>query len=264
MDNSSTLQKLGLSEIEAKIYLAALALRSPGAAEVAKKVGISRPLAFFHLQKMAERGLVQVLTDGKRRTTFTPTPPKALAEQFDRIVVDFKSALPQLEALQTVDRETPVIRVSESQKGYEEIYDAVSSMPKGSIVRFASSTETFHYNFSVPRSDHWPTFNQRMLERGIKTQALIHPSGLDVPKDHLDAASYAKFRERVWDVRLLNKEFQVKNLAWIYGDTVAFLFPDTSLVVSITHKAVAETFQAIFDALFAVATPAKDPWGNTT
>ena len=263
MDTSTILQKLGLSAIEAKVYLATLALRSPSAAEVAKKVGISRPLAFFHLQKMAERGHVQILNEGNRKTYFTPTPPKTLIEQFDLTVVDLKTALPQLEALQDIDKETPIIRVSESQKGYEEIYDAVSSMPKGSVVRFATSTETFHYNFSVPHSSHWPTFNKRMLERGITTHALIHTDGLAVPKQHLDASSYDLFKQRTWDVRIIDKALPIKNLSWIYGNTVAFLFPDTSLVVSIQHAAVALTFGGLFDALFAMSGRVQEPWGAT-
>lgn len=262
MDIKSTFQKLGLSSTEADIYLAALALHSPSAAEIAKKVGISRPLAFFHLQKMAERGLVQAVSEGKRKTYFVAVSPKTLVDQFDRTVVDIKSALPQLEALQLIDKETPIIKVSESRKGYEEIYDAVSSMPKGSVARFATSTDTFHYNFSVPHSSHWPTFNQRMLERDIATHALIHTDGLAVPKQHLDAESYAMFKQRVWDVRIVDKALPIKNLSWIYGNTVAFLFPDTSLVVSIQHPAVAETFRCLFDALFALAGRVQDPWGS--
>lgn len=55
----SFLKNIGLSDKEASIYITLTKLGPQAASVVAKKNNMSRPLTFFHLDKMAKKGFVQ-------------------------------------------------------------------------------------------------------------------------------------------------------------------------------------------------------------
>lgn len=70
----STLIKLGLSEKEAKVYLAALELAQDSAQNIAKKAGVNRPTTYVILEKLMKLGLANTLEENKK-TLFVAESP---------------------------------------------------------------------------------------------------------------------------------------------------------------------------------------------
>jgi|SRR3989344_829968 len=60
------LQALGLSEKEAKVYLAALVLGPDTVQNIAKKAGINRPTAYLQIESLKEKGIISEVEKDKK------------------------------------------------------------------------------------------------------------------------------------------------------------------------------------------------------
>lgn len=61
------MQKLGLTEHESKVYLAALSLGPSSASQIAEQTGIKRPTVYLALENLAKQGLMSENLAGKKR-----------------------------------------------------------------------------------------------------------------------------------------------------------------------------------------------------
>lgn len=107
------LQQLGLSDKEAKTYLASLELGSATAQEIAKKTNLKRPTVYFVINRLIQLGLMSSFEKGKK-TYFTAESPErliALAARQRRKVValeeELQNILPQLNNLFQLSGEKP-------------------------------------------------------------------------------------------------------------------------------------------------------------
>ncbi|MCF7835696.1 MAG: helix-turn-helix domain-containing protein [Candidatus Marinimicrobia bacterium] len=63
----SKLKQLGLSEKEAKVYLASLELGEATVQEIAKQAGVNRPTTYVQIEKLTKMGLMSsVEKEGKK------------------------------------------------------------------------------------------------------------------------------------------------------------------------------------------------------
>ena len=121
----STLMKLGLSEKEAKVYLAALELAKDTAQNIAKKADVNRPTAYFILEKLMELGLVSTLDEGKK-TLFVAEDPRELKNVLEREKLDLEErakelgeSMNQFTALYNAKQDKPRVRYFEGEDGLE-------------------------------------------------------------------------------------------------------------------------------------------------
>ncbi len=70
------LRKLGLSEKEARVYLASLELGNTSVQSIAKKVNLSRPTAYRTIESLQEKGLIE--KPGKKSTKIIARSPDEL------------------------------------------------------------------------------------------------------------------------------------------------------------------------------------------
>lgn len=119
------LQQLGLSEKEAKVYLASLELGSSSVQEIAHKAGINRPTAYFQIELLIKKGLMSSVTKGKKRY-FSAESPEQLIRLLDIQEKEVKSKrdsfqkfLPELEKIFDLSEEKPKVRFFEGIEGFE-------------------------------------------------------------------------------------------------------------------------------------------------
>lgn len=254
------LGNFSFSDTEAKIYLAVLALGRPSVSEIAKKVGINRTAAYFHLKKLLERRLIQETREGKK-LCFIAVKPTDLAEIFDRWTIDFKSFVPQLEALKEIEQETPTIEITESKRGYFKVYDEISTLPEKSMFRVLEGCEGLIDEIGLLSEEEWKKFFSRIVERKIETRGLFTEECLEIPSRTFSKENLEILRKRIWHLRVLPESIlPIKHLSLIYGNKVAFLFPETSLVITIKHKGITEFLSATFDGLFNFSKKIEQAW----
>jgi HTH-type transcriptional regulator, sugar sensing transcriptional regulator len=123
MDLVEKLQKLGLTEKEARIYLSLLELEVATANEVAEKAGVNRSSTYVVLDSLLEKGLVS-FSDGEEVRRYVASSPSVLAdkateaaERQTKIKMDLLEILPELKSLYKEIKYRPKIRIFEGKEG---------------------------------------------------------------------------------------------------------------------------------------------------
>jgi sugar-specific transcriptional regulator TrmB len=127
------LQDIGLSEKEAAVYLALLAVDNASVVSLAQKTKIKRPTVYVTLASLAKKGLVSELPIGKK-THYHAEPPErletfvaqrklTLEEQANKL----REVIPQIKSVQREQGERPIVKYFEGKDGIlsslEEIYE---------------------------------------------------------------------------------------------------------------------------------------------
>lgn len=122
------LEALGLSEKEARVYVAALFLGPASVQKIAEQAGVNRTTVYFLLEDLIRRGLMSETREGKR-TLFAAEDPdtlyrliheqkQTLASQEEHLA----RILPELEATKRVaTQEAPVVRFYRGIQGIRTI-----------------------------------------------------------------------------------------------------------------------------------------------
>lgn len=251
---------LGRSAIEAETYLAALSLGSGTATQIAQKTGEGRTKVYFHVKKLVRDGLLKESRKGQLQI-FVPIAPSELAGKVSQWAMDLQSLVPQLEAAQKASAETPMIEVSESKAGYFKIYTEVSSIPVGSSFRVMIGKEALEQELDLLTHDQWKMFFTRIVERKIQTIGIFTKESLDAPGRKLSQENQGLLKQRVWDLSVVPESIlKMQQLMFIYQNKVAFLFPETALVMTITHQGIADILGATFDALHGFGEKVGEAW----
>lgn len=189
------LMKLGLSEKEAKVYLAALALGAQTAQEIAKKAGVNRATTYVILQGLMNKGLTSVFTKGKK-TYFAAEPP----EQLDHLLRkqeedifehrrDLEKMIPELRALFHHQDGKPTVRLYEGHEGIRGMMNELTrSLPRGAhVVEFLALDEAMAAfpNYAGLTSFH--LLERRAGARVIYTHRAGLQTGMHDPAGHREA-----------------------------------------------------------------------------
>lgn len=244
------LTHFSVTDEEADIYLALLKLGTSTATEIAEKAKKNRTATHFHLKKLVDKDLAKLTKQG-RTFVFSAVAPSELAARFDRATTDFKSMVPQLEALQKIEDEAPRVQVTESRAGYFKVYDEISSLPEGASFYAIEGAEALRNELALLTPEAAHNFYSKIVERGITVKLILTDEATQIPGVRMTRENYALFRQRKIDARTLPESIlPFQGLTLMYGNKLAHLIPGKDIVITITHQSIADSFTAMFDALF--------------
>lgn len=177
------IKKLGLSDKEAKVYLAALELGQAPVAEIAAHSGIVRVTAYVILEELRKKGLVSTFSkegnsdakrgrssDRKRRrkTYFASESPKRLSRLFEieenRLEENFsnlKKILPDLDKLYESRGERPKVRFFEGIEGIKAIREDILKTRAKSMEEIIP-LDISHKYFPPSKKDHRKIMNEKL------------------------------------------------------------------------------------------------------
>src|SRR5438128_1840655 len=122
------IEKLGLSEKEAKVYMAGLKLGETSITDLARASFLKRSTTHLAAQHLIMLGLFSETLKGKRRI-IAPVHPRRLLEIARLHANQIEDNLSELTALYNLPKEKPKIRVFEGIEGvrtvYREIYNSL-------------------------------------------------------------------------------------------------------------------------------------------
>lgn len=244
------LTHFSVTEEEADIYLVLLKLGVCTATEIAEKGKNNRTATHFHLKKLVDKDLAR-LTKRGRTFVFSAIPPSELAARFDRMTTDFKSAVPQLEALQQIEDESPRVQVRESRAGYFQIYDDISSLPEHSTFCVIEGATALRNEMSLLAPESAQAFYAKMVERNIEVKLILTEEASAIPQAMMSSETLAIFKKRRITARVHPESvLPFQGLTLLYGNTVAYVIPGKDIVITIRQQDIAESFKATFEALF--------------
>ncbi len=232
---------LGLSERQARLYLASLELGSQPASVLSRHASLNRITAYNTLQEMVEKGIMTSVRK-QRGTEYTAVAPEYLCVEARKSVDAAERALPELRGLRGGTFRKPVVRFFEGVEGIRKVYDDT----------LTAKTEILNYANSAQLRTFWPTYDDDYVAERVKRG--IHLRGI-APDDAWGRRVHGEDRERLREIRLVDaKAFDFGNEVNIYDHKVAICsFARELFGVIIESVEVAKTQRQIFEMAWQFA-----------
>lgn len=126
IDAHTLTQNLGISDKEAKVYLAVLELGGGTVQEIAARAAIKRTSIYYFIDHLVELGLIEQLQVG-RRVRYQPTSPERLVELQKQRAAQLEQLLPEFMSVYNVSTKKPRISYFE---GPEQMKNIIKEEPR--------------------------------------------------------------------------------------------------------------------------------------
>lgn len=242
------LLKLGLSNEEAKIYLACLETNGGPVSVIARKAGVHRVSCYHTLENLLKKRLLSKYNKNGVKC-FAPEPPEQLESLALEKVNIAKSLLPELRSLISAIGFKPKIRSYEGQDGVERVF-MESLNAKEEILGYTNLKNVTEF---FP--DFFKKYTRQRLKKNIKTRYLS-PTTVESVKV-LDPFLPKDYDPHLIEILLVNKDqFPFENEILIFGNSVGIvsLNPDELLGLIVESPTFAQTMRAVFDLAWLGAT----------
>lgn len=244
--------EFGLSEKEAKVYLALLELEVAAVSEIAKTANINRSSTYVVLGSLKKKGLVSV-SEGKKVQNFVAASPDLLlheaegkAKKAEWIKSKISNIVPELKALYKGTKKRPVVKVFEGRRGVMACMEDTFGC-KEKLMRVCSSHENWL------RSDYdfrrfFEGYIQKRLKLGIKMRGIHPDTKISRTLTKLDPMKFDKV------MLIPKKKYKFPAEMAIYDNKIGYISPDiTGLAILIENRELAEVMKSVFDLAFEEA-----------
>lgn len=168
MDLQSAIENLGLTEKEARVYLALLQSGQSTAYKVAKKSGLKKPTTYVILDGLVERRAVRKIPKS-RAMQYEATDPVDLFVLARSRVQQAESVLPELRALAKSDKKVVEATYYEGLEGIRDMYGLMVSEAKGKeVVGFYAHEKDTPEELSA----YWDEVNKELVKNKIKRRVV--------------------------------------------------------------------------------------------
>lgn len=246
MDNqqafdTTILRKAGLTESQAKGYLALIEHGALSPAELAEKTGESRTNGYMICEKLVSLSLA-TKKDGKK-SVYTPNHPsalEALAEKRRKILVrneqEVKSGLSSLIDMFYTTTEMPGARTLQGIEGIKEVY-ADTLKTKQDIYFIRTIADEIDLGL-----DYLNNYRKKRAELGINTYALTPAT--KTAKERMNSGEDKKML--LHRTLIPNGEYTAPVEVDIYSSKVAFIsFGETQMATIIDSPPIAEAMRQL-------------------
>jgi sugar-specific transcriptional regulator TrmB len=232
------LQDLGLSDNEARAYLASLELGAANIQAIADKSGVKRTTIYSLVDNLKNQGLLAEYRKGSK-TFLAASDPSRLESLFKEKQEKLQNALPEFRSLYNLSPTKPKVRFYEGQEGIKAVYQ--DTLEEGKEIKCLVGWQSMVK--AMP--DYWSFYIAERVKRDIWVRALADRSP--------ESATYqAQGEKELRELRLLpegTSPFQTE--VNIYGDKVAMLtFGQELSGVIIESKDIADTWRMVFEMIW--------------
>jgi len=238
-------QKIGLSEKEAKVYLAALELGEATVQEIAQKAGINRTTVYFQIEDLIKKGLMASVEKKKKRYFYSSNPENLLRilemkeKEISDLKEDLNSLIPELKAIYNLAPQKPRVRFFEGIEGLKSIQEDIlrSRFKEGfGLVNLDDAYKVFPPS---PR-DHRHRLKKKFLKEKVVRKIIYTSSqGEILPKKETKPPVERKF--------INPQKFSFHTEIYIYGNKIALMSYKGKLIgVIIEDAELAQTLKVMF------------------
>lgn len=248
MITAKDLERFGLSEKEAKVYLAALELGPATATHIAQKARVNRATTYVQIEELMKMGLMST-HERDKTTLFAAESPEALKRRLLRTEERVKAGLsalggilPELLKIYEYAEEKPKVRFFEGKEGLLSIRDDFLKTKDKKIEEVYSMDEIRNV-FSEKELQESLAIRK---QKGIKARGIYIRKEGKVPNVPLP---------NLTDVRIVpHDRFPIHSDILLYDQKVAIIsLKGKPVGVIIDHKEIAETLRTIFNLAWVAA-----------
>lgn len=241
------LQKLGLSDKEARVYLAALELGYAPIQDIAKKAGINRATTYVIMDQLIHKGIAAHFNKGKKRYFVAEAPDKLMGllrireRELEEQRREYKRILPELRSLYNLSDSKPKVLFYEGLDGILAIQDDI-------LTSGTSAT----YGIAVPDDwfKHFPEDAERDFDKQRRAKKIKSHVVYSSAEPIADAVN-DDLTERYW---LPSEHFPFEGDITVYDNKVILTTVRDSLSgVVIENSNIANTIRSYYNTLRTIA-----------
>jgi len=161
------LQPFGLSDKEARVYLALLELGESAVGAIAKKSAIKRTTLYDVIEGLKSAGLVSSLKKGKK-TLYFAEDPRLIEGKLEDKKEKLKKMLPELLSIANFLDNKPKIRFYEGKDSIKEVYKDTLRYPDQELLAWVSEEATSSFDLEFLNNYYLP----RRIEKKIWVRAI--------------------------------------------------------------------------------------------
>lgn len=246
------LKNIGLSDNEAKVYLAMLELGPSPVVEIARKAEINRPTAYVQIESLKKKGLVSTQTKGKKHL-FIAESPARLEFYLDSELKDVEhkkeelnKIIPDLEKLYASVGSRPQVRFFEGKEGLKSIMDILLKSGASEITSISSLDSMLKV---FPK--HLEEYSPERVKKGIRSRFIYSCSGGPVLKE----SDERMLRESRF---IPSNKMPFSSDITVFDDYVSIIsFEGKISGVLIEHPEIAKSFNQFFEFMWNLASQSR-------
>ncbi|MDQ1283793.1 MAG: Transcriptional regulator, TrmB [Patescibacteria group bacterium] len=232
------LKNAGLSENEAKVYMAALELGETSVYRLAKKSGVKRTTTYLAVENLKEKGLMSEYHRNNVIICYAENPKK-LAEMLENKKRALDKILPELLAFNNLIDKKPKIRYFEGKESYKDVFGDVLKYPDNEMLG------TFNEKFWNYGNYFTEYFIPKRKEKKIWARILF--------QDNPELRGVAQNeKEHFFQSKLvLSDKFKVEIEMVIYGNNkVGLVSYDEEIAIIIESQKIHDTQKSFFEVIW--------------
>ncbi|MBU0648685.1 hypothetical protein KJ969_01065 [Patescibacteria group bacterium] len=241
---NKSLKNLGLSDKEAKVYLAALELGPQPVQEIAKRASVNRATTYVMIESLTRRGLMSSFDKGKKRYFSAEEPDRLLSilKSEEREIREkeglIKKIMPDLLAIYAAQEHKPRVRFFEGLEGVQSIQQDILASG-GKYMDSAIDVDEYRKHY---RDEDFLDYRKKLEQKKLKHRIIFTTQG---------PPPYEKSEiERLnMQVKYLPKEkFIFPGEMNLYGDRVAlFTYKGKVIGVIIESVGINQMLRALYN-----------------
>lgn len=234
----------GLTQKQARVYIAALELGTASVQAIAEKAQIERTNTYDSIKALVEKRLMSITTSGKKHL-FVAESPESLERILDDKKAELKRLLPELRSIYNVSEVKPRIRFYPGAEGFKTVYaDTLTCHSKEMWGIFAMKDF-----IEIAGRDFLERMVAGRVKRGINLK-VIRSKEREVPGLH--EASKEELRE----LKFAPKGMIFPISTFVYDNKVIYLSSKKETFgMIIESNDIAQAHKNYFEALWQVSTP---------
>jgi sugar-specific transcriptional regulator TrmB len=242
MEIPEILEKIGLNQKEALVYMALLELGTSSVEGVAHKAGTKRPTTYLILDELQKKGLATLVPRAKK-ILYMPESPDKIISELNRKQELVKRFLPSLQALYNEPKNKPQILLYEGLDAVREVYEKMLLAKKVDI--FCTIRDVMNIYPDLPRRLMEKTVEKKIMLRELLTQ---NPEDIAFAKTmtHSDHYEHRFTKE--------GQKFLTDNI--LFDNYVCFFSYEPHIfAVLIQSPVIYQSLQTLFDLAWTQGTP---------
>jgi sugar-specific transcriptional regulator TrmB len=237
-----SLEKLGLSEKESKIYIAGLGLSKFSVIAISEKTGIKRPTCYLILEDLKKKGLITTFPKAKK-VLYVAEHPNNLLKSTESNFSLAKQLMPELQNLIGSGSEKPILKVYVGQKGIQNIFDDIFGESKDFF--YIATVEDLVESVGQEFIDEWIL---KRVAKGMKS------TSIRIKEGEMDYKLYGDSPENLRSIKYAPEGFKMPYTIFIYSKKVAFISKKKELFGFIVESNdLAVSVKALFDVVWSIS-----------
>ena len=257
----TVLQKIGLTEKDAEVYLACLELGTQPASVIAKKASLKRPTTYLILEALVKKGLVSEYV-GSNVKYFTAVSPEYLLNFVEKKRRELNShqreleqLLPQFQNLTNPYSLSPKVRFYDGIEGIERVMN--DTFTTNEPIRCFTHVDAWFSNQATKDYILWygkhRTQEKGMDERAIAIDTPTARKYLEEDYPDIEGKQHSFFRWLPKDIQVFQNEINIYDNKM----SIVCITPKELLAVLIESEGIASTQKSIFEVAWRTALPGK-------